>query len=579
MTPLHEDIRSRALSIRRFGDQAKMPCPSCSETRQPAHRREPVMSVKFDTDRLLYRCWHCGIQGLVPLTEPHSEGTKTVPTKQAPKAPLSSEPDPITDAALAWLERERGIPRELAQRVGLCSGSRWIRKLGTLTPCVGFPYREGGKTYAVKWRSFPEKGFTQDGAAQTLFLADMAPIGGDLVLAEGEIDALSFHAAGTPAVSIPAGGIEEGEREDTSRLRWIGTHDALLAGAKRIYLALDADNVGGSTARELARRLGKGRCYQIEYPPGTKDANDVLVQHGPEAVSALLRNATPWPVEGLRSVAEIADRVMQLYERGLPPGLSTTWPEVDKHFTVAPGMLVMVTGIPGSGKSSWLDDLLMRMMLRHQFRVAYASFENPVDIHVSKLLQLWRLEPFGRNSAARMSQASVEEGLTWLNERCAFIDMDETPTPAALWERFDACVRRLGINAAVIDPVNFLRMDGEGDTESVNRFLAEAKLFAKSREITLFIVAHPAKPLNPPPDWVPTGYSISGSAHYFNRADFGLTIARRRDHTELHIWKARFAHQGKLGMVKLVFDPATTSYEVQRDPVLSAPKHWQDDEF
>jgi hypothetical protein len=72
------------------------------------------------------------------------------------------------------------------------------------------------------------------------------------------MDALSFHAAGIPAVSIPAGGIEEGEREDTARLRWMAAHDALLAGAKRIYLALDADQVGGSTAKELARRLGKG---------------------------------------------------------------------------------------------------------------------------------------------------------------------------------------------------------------------------------------------------------------------------------------------------------------------------------
>jgi twinkle protein len=358
----------------------------------------------------------------------------------------------------------------------------------------------------------------------------------------------------------------------TPRLRWMATHDALLAKAKRIYLALDADQTGSTTAKELARRLGKGRCWQVQYPDGCKDANDVLVQHGPEAVSALLRNASPWPVEGLRSVAEIADRVLQLYERGLPPGLSTTWPEVDNLFTVAPGTLNVITGVPGSGKSGWLDDLLMRMMLRHKFKVGYASFENPVDIHLSKLLQLWRLEPFGRGAADRMSQASVEEGLAWLNERVGFIDMDEAPTPEGLWERFDVLVRRFGINAAVVDPVNFVRMTGEGDTESINRFLADAKLFARTRELALFIVAHPAKPLDFRTDWVPTGYSISGSAHYFNRADFGLTLSRRKDCTELHVWKCRFAHQGKLGVVRLVFDKATASYEVQRDEMLSAPQ-------
>jgi twinkle protein len=156
-------------------------------------------------------------------------------------------------------------------------------------------------------------------------------------------------------------------------------------------------------------------------------------------------------------VAEIADRVMQLYERGLPPGLSTTWPEVDTHFTVAPGTLNVVTGVPGSGKSAWLDDLLMRMMLRHKFKSATPRFENPVDIHISKLLQLWRLEPFGRNAPARMSQASVEEGLAWLNERVASLTWMRRRRPRCLWERFDALVRRIGINAAVVDPVNFVR--------------------------------------------------------------------------------------------------------------------------
>jgi twinkle protein len=577
LTPLQEDIRSRAFATRHFGDQAKILCPACSETRQVVHRSEPGLSVKYEHDRLLYRCWHCGIQGLVPLTEE----TKTVPVRNVVplRTPLSADPDPASEEALSWLERERGIPRELAQCAGLRSGTRWIKKLGGPYPCVGFPYRERGQTYAVKWRAFPEKGFSQDGSAATLFLADMMSVGQDLTICEGEMDALSFHAAGIPAVSIPAGGIEEGEREDTSRLRWMATHDVLLAGAKRIYLALDADQVGGSTAKELARRLGKGRCWQVQYPEGCKDANDVLKQHGPEAIRELLLKATPWPVEGLRSVAEIADRVMQLYERGLPPGLSTTWPEVDTHFTVAPGSLIVVTGIPGSGKSAWLDDLLMRMMLRHKFKVGYASFENPVDIHLSKLLQLWRLEPFGRNAPARMSQTSVEEGLAWLNERVGFVDMDEAPTPEMLWEKFDALVRRLGINAAVVDPFNFVRLYGEGDTESINRFLADAKLFARTRELALFIVAHPAKPLDFRQDWVPTGYAIAGSAHWFNRADFGITLARKRDCTELHIWKCRFSHQGKLGVVRLVFDKATASYEVQRDEMLSAPKHWQDDPF
>jgi twinkle protein len=575
MDSLKEDIRSRALGARMSGDQTKICCPACSRQRKGLHRSDPTLSIKVETDRVLYHCWHCDIKGMVPL----NGETKVQNVVAMRPVPLREEPAAASEEALAWLETVRHIPRELARQMCLVSAGRFIRGQFGETPCIGFAYRDAGQTYAVKWRSYPEKAWTQDGAAQTLYLADTVPIGGDLIISEGELDALSFHAAGHPACSIPSGGINLDAKDDSAKLRWMSTHDELLAKAPRIYLAVDNDAVGGTTAQELARRLGKGRCYQVHYPPGCKDANDTLVQHGVEAVRRLLETATPWPVEGVRSVSEIADRVLQLYDRGLPPGLSTTWTEVDKLFTVSPGNLVIVTGTPGSGKSAWLDDLLVRMMLRHQFKVGWASFENPVDIHISKLLQLWRLEPFGKGRPERMTEGSVREGLAWLNDRCGFIDLEETPTPQGLWDRFDALVRRLGINAAVIDPVNFVKMTGDGDTESINRFLAEAKMFARTRELTLFIVAHPAKPFAPPQDWVPTGYSISGSAHWFNRADFGITLARRQHHTELHVWKARFAHQGRLGSVNLVFDPLTASYEVQREPAMVIPKHWQDDPF
>lgn len=570
MDSLKEQILTGAMRAPQRHGQTKIICPSCSNQRKPVHRRDPVLSIRYETDRILYKCWHCGIEGIVPMQE-RATAARTVVQMRPP--PLRSPPEIATDGALTWLETERHIPKPIAQAMGVVSGSRWIRGQAEPVECIGFGYKNEGQTYAVKWRSFPAKGFTQDGAAQTLYLADTVEPGGDLVLCEGEIDALSFHTAGLPAVSIPSGGIEAGTRDDGAKLRWMQHHDELLQAAKRIYLAADADSIGETTAQELARRLGKARCYRITYPEGCKDTNDVLVQLGTDAVRKLIELATPWPVEGVRSVADLTDRVLNLYERGLPPGLTTGWSNVDPLFSVAPGSLIVLTGTPGSGKSTWLDNLLVNMMIRHRYRVAYASFENPTEVHLAKLLSLWRMEPFGRGRTERMSEASVREGLAWLNDRAAFLDLDEAPTVEGLLSRFDACIRRFGSNACVIDPFNFIRLSGEGDTESINRMLAELKVFALSREVAIFIVAHPSKPFGMPDDWVPTGYSISGSAHWFNRADFGLTVARRMAHVELHVWKCRFAHQGKQGVANLVFDPVTAAYEEQREAVRS---HFQD---
>ena len=443
MDRLHEDIRCRALSARLSGGQGKIVCPACASQRRPEHRREALMSVKLDGAAILYHCWHCSVRGVVPA----AAGDKKTMTKSPPARPqpLSDQPTAATDEALDWLETERRIPRDIARRVHLVSANRHIKKLAGIHPCIGFAYQDDGKTYAVKWRSYPAKGFTQDGAAQTLYLADTVEPGGDLVICEGELDALSFHAAGIPAVSIPSGGLEADTHDDSARLRWISHHDDLLSKARRIYLAVDDDTIGSSTAQELARRLGKARCWRVSYPVGAKDANDTLVLHGTDAVRQLTATATPWPVEGIRSVNEIAERVMQLYEKGLPPGLATGYgPEVDQLFTVAPGNLVIVTGTPGSGKSAFLDDMLVRMMIRHKFKVGYCSFENPVDVHLTKLAAALAAGALRPQQAGADVGSLGAGGLAWLNDRCAFLDMDETPTPQGVFDRLDALVSSHG---------------------------------------------------------------------------------------------------------------------------------------
>ncbi len=482
--------------------------------------------------------------------------------------PLRHLPEPASDAALDWLEGERHIPRELALKLGVVSGERWVRQAGGPVPVLGFAYTNEGHAYAVKWRTYPGKAWTQDGSAQTLYLAEHVEPGGDLVITEGEIDALSWHLAGIPAVSIPSGGIGEETRDDGAKLRWMSHHDELLAKAQRIFLAVDTDQVGETTAQELARRLGKHRCWRIGYPEGCKDTNAVLVKHGVASVMGLLDTAKPWPVPGVKTVADLSERVLSLYERGLPKGLSTGWSNVDDLFSVSPGNVTVLTGVPGHGKSTWLDNLLMNMMIRHETRVAYASFENPPDIHISKLLALWRLTPFGEGRTQRLSRDEVMEGMAFLNERASFVEMDEVPTPKGLFDRFDACIRRQGARVCVIDPFNFINLgNGEDITGAINTFLAQVKIFAMSREVAVFIVAHPAKPPSgTKDDWVPTGYSIAGSAHWYNRADFGLTVHRGEGNAvALHVWKARFAHQGKKGVARLVYDPVTAAYEEARD--------------
>lgn len=542
-------IEKEYILARAKDGQTRTFCPACGPTRKT--RNDPTLSIKQDETGILWTCHHCGTNGSMGR---NSKVSAVVPIK-------TYTAEEVDFTGLDYLST-RGISEETAKALGVCSGQKFFKKSGKELEAIGFPYHHQGRVTAIKWRSISTKEFTQDGSAQTLFLADRIQPGQDVVITEGEIDALSFWQAGIPAVSIPSGALSEGTADDAARLKWLSHHDELINKAENVFLAVDMDGPGQTTANELARRIGKLKCWRISFPGDCKDANDTLVKLGAEALAGCRAGAERWPVEGLASPSDYLDKVQSLYREGLPRGASTGWPSVDEIFTLNPGSLVIVTGTPGSGKSQMIDNMLVNAMKQHNWRVAYASFENPPELHLAKLIALKTGKPFGDGPTPRISEDEMLEALAWVNERLTFLTNDGVmPTVESLIERFEAAVRRSGVKAVVVDPFNFIKLsqkkDGGIDTESINEMLAQFKTFAMRAEITFFLIAHPAKPMQAGPDWVPTGYSISGSAHFYNRADFGLTIQRKLDETVFHVWKCRFPWQGQLGEATLHYDKAT----------------------
>jgi flagellar biosynthesis/type III secretory pathway ATPase len=61
---------------------------------------------------------------------------------------------------------------------------------------------------------------------------------------------------------------------------------------------------------------------------------------------------------------DLAPEITRLYREGLKPGESIGWRSLDPLYTVAPGQLSVITGIPGHGKSEWLDALMVNLASR-----------------------------------------------------------------------------------------------------------------------------------------------------------------------------------------------------------------------
>jgi twinkle protein len=316
-----------------------------------------------------------------------------------------------------------------------------------------------------------------------------------------------------------------------------------------------------------------------------KDANEVLLLHGPEVLRECVERAEPYPIAGLHRVQAFAEETLALYRNGHKRRHSTGWPSLDEFMTIREGELTVITGIPNSGKSEFLDALMINLAEQHGWRFAVCSFENPPAEHIAKLAEKHAGMPFWDGPTVRMSEAELQRAIDWIDEHFLLIRADDdAPTIDWILDAARGAVMRHGVRGLVIDPYNELehrRPSNQTETEYVSHLLGKVKRFAQAHGVHVWFVAHPAKMQRegqtiPPP----TLYDISGSANWANKADIGIVVHRdpNKDRTDIYIRKVRFKAVGKIGACSLRYHRATGRYfEMRAAPPVGAARTYPDE--
>ena len=561
------------------GDK-KLLCPKCSHTRR--NKADPCLSVTVDADadHAVWNCHNCGWKGTTHELDATAREAKKRRRNQPPKRPTRA-PGILTPAVLRWFA-DRGISEAVVRRNKIGAARHWIPALRAEVDCIAFPYFRNGELINIKYRALQSKHFTQEKDAEKILygLDDIADQD-EAIIVEGEVDKLSAEVAGIlNVVSVPDGApskLKDEVREDDAKFEYLGNCEAELTRLKKIIIAVDHDAAGQVLEEELARRLGKERCWLVLWPEANdvlcKDANEALLWHGPEAVRASIADAEPYPITGLHLITRYRDEILSLYDRlteaGAPErGLSTGWPSVDEFMTIRQGELSVVTGYTHSGKSEVIDALMVNMARLHGWNFAICSFENPPTQHIPKLLEKYLGAPFRDGPTRRMGREEAYHAMLDLEDRFFLIRAgDEAPTIDWILERARAAVLRYGIKGLVIDPYNEVehhRDRNMTETEYVSQILGKVKRFAENHGVHVWFVAHPAKPQRDAGKLpVPTLYDISGSANWANKADIGLVIYREMDddnRVTLYLRKVRFKEVGQVGVVELQWDKVTGRY-------------------
>lgn len=329
------------------------------------------------------------------------------------------------------------------------------------------------------------------------------------------------------AVSVPLG---------ASNTHWISENWDWLEQFSSIIICSDNDEPGIKLQKEAVYRLGSWRTKVVDIPlimtskkgreVRVKDVNEVLYYCGKEAVINLIANAKDTPVPSVVDFSDVKEVDLSDID-----GCSTEIQPIDKEvMRLFYGSLTILSGTPGSGKTSFLCQLIAHAMDRDNnvwlfsrelpdwmnknwIEYILAGRRNIIEYETNNHAKYYKVNPESKQKMSEFYRDKLR------------IYRDEYPNTAEeIKTSMIDSVRKYGSKLCIID--NLMTVDLGADSNNMNEkqteFVNWLIQFAMKYNVAVVLVCHPRK--------LQTGvtnvgmYDISGSSNIINLAHraFGL---------------------------------------------------------
>ena len=512
-------------------------CPLCSHDRKPKNTKAKCAS--YDWDRGLGTCHNCNTSFQLHTYQRKGASEKVYvrPAEVVHKPPASK--------VVEWF-KTRGISQQTLTDLRISEGPEYMPQTGKTENVIKFNYFMGDQLINVKYRD-GRKNFKLYKGAEKVFYNINSIIGYEYcVIVEGEMDVLALHEAGiTNAISVP-----NGATLNSNNLDYLDACIDYFEDKEKIILAVDTDEAGQALQAELVRRLGSETCYLASFED-CKDANEYLQKYGKEKLSERISGARPVPLENVTTFRDIEDEVTDFVKNGFKPGFQVGLQNFDDIFSTYTGQFITVTGIPSSGKSDFVDQMVVGYNNNYGWKTAFASPENqPTYLHAHKLMRKhWQ----GMPTRDDINGEKWNQVADHCNSNYFHIDMERYTLESVLRKGAEL-VKRKGIKCLVIDPFNKVR-DVDCKTEDVNRYtmeyLSKIEIFAKKYDVLVFIVAHPTKMYKNQDGKIdePTMYNIKGGGEWYDASYHGILVHRDYEQktVKAKVLKVKFQNLGENG--------------------------------
>ena len=510
-------------------------CPLCSANRKPQNRK--AKCAMYDWDRGLGTCMNCN-EVFQLHTFKRKGGNDKVYTKPKTIAnPL------LSDKVIKWFE-SRGISNNTLVKMKITEGKEWMPQTGKEENTIQFNYFINNELINIKYRD-GKKNFKLVKGAEKIFYNIDSTIGHEyVVIVEGEIDALSLIEVGVKSViSVP-----NGATISNNNLDYLDSCIDYLDGKEKIIIAVDQDEAGENLKQELIRRLGAEACYTVDFGVH-KDANDFLLHNSSAKLNDVIKNASPVPIENVVTLNDIDDELQEFIHEGFKPGYQIGLDNFDNIFSTYTGQFITVTGVPSSGKSDFVDRMIVGYQQKYGWKTAFASPENkPTFLHAHKLMRKignWMPNKTDIGSDKWNEVANI------VNDNFFFIENERYDLDSVL-NKGAQLVKRKGIKCLVIDPYNKIKMNGAASMsipDATMEYLTRIEAFAKKFDVLVIVVAHPTKMYKKEDGTIdePNMYNIKGGGEWYDASYHGLLVHRdyNKKTVKVKVLKVKFQNLGE----------------------------------
>lgn len=350
----------------------------------------------------------------------------------------------------------------------------------------------------------------------------------EVLITEGQIDAITWHQRGFAALSVP-----NGVGDDS----WIEFEWDNLAQFDTIYLNFDNDEAGQKAVVNIVERLGKSRCLVVKFEK-FKDANDAHMADVEKSVfERAITSAKPIAPKQIKSPHDFRDGIYQAFgftereHRGLYPAI------FGGNIGFRPGEFTVWTGFSNHGKSVILSQVMTEAMQNNQ-RVAIASMEMTGAQTLMRMICQILKEP-------KPTQRQVDDTIDWMVGRLWVYDVIGNVSSTLLFDLINYSVARHDVDHFVID--SLMKTDvGVEDYQGQKVFADRCSTFAIGRRRHVHLVAHARKKGVYFKASEPSQEDVKGNSDVTNMADNILIMFRNKKKSELPEAERRGKYDAKV---------------------------------